>query len=127
MSDDVDDLLAGLSPRRRADAEALRDLMTEVTGSAPTLQHGSILGFGVRHYVYESGREGDTVRVGFAARRSSLVLYLTGYLEDYADQLDRLGPHRRGKGCLYITRLADVDEVVLRELVGRSFAAGASA
>ena len=32
----------------------------------------------------------------------------------------RLGPRQTGKGCLYLTRLADVDLDVLRELVDRS-------
>jgi hypothetical protein len=31
--------------------------------------------------------------------------------------LDRLGKHRHGKSCLYIKRLADVDEEVLEELL----------
>ena len=35
------------------------------------------------------------------------------------DLLDRLGPHRRGAGCVYPTRLDVVDEGVLRELIAR--------
>jgi len=34
--------------------------------------------------------------------------------------LARLGPHKTGKGCLYIKRLDDVDQDVLRELIDRS-------
>jgi hypothetical protein len=34
--------------------------------------------------------------------------------------LERLGPHRTGRSCLYLKRLADVDLDVLRELVTRS-------
>jgi hypothetical protein len=32
----------------------------------------------------------------------------------------RLGPHKTGKGCLYIKRLDDVDHEALRELIDRS-------
>jgi len=32
----------------------------------------------------------------------------------------RLGPHKTGKGCLYLKRLDDVDQDVLRELIDRS-------
>ena len=34
--------------------------------------------------------------------------------------LARLGPHKTGKGCLYLKRLDDVDQDVLRELIDRS-------
>lgn len=34
--------------------------------------------------------------------------------------LARLGPHQPGKGCLYLKRLDDVDESVLRELIDRT-------
>ena len=34
--------------------------------------------------------------------------------------LARLGPHKTGKGCLYVKRLDDVDLGALRELIDRS-------
>jgi hypothetical protein len=34
--------------------------------------------------------------------------------------LARLGPHKTGKGCLYIRRLNEVDQNALRELIDRS-------
>ena len=49
------------------------------------------------------------------------MLYLIGGFADrYASALARLGPHKTGKGCLYLKRLDDVDLTVLRELVDRS-------
>jgi hypothetical protein len=124
MTDDVLAMIAALPERRRHDAEALVALMSEVTGEQPALWSGSIVGFGSRHYRYESGREGDTVRVGFAPRGTGPVLYLTHAVEDYGDLLERLGPHTHGKGCLYLKRVADVDAAVLRELVARSYRDG---
>jgi hypothetical protein len=38
-------------------------------------------------------------------------------LEQHHQLLNRLGPHRLGKGCLYIKRLIDVDSAVLRQLL----------
>jgi hypothetical protein len=108
-------------PARRADAKRLAELMAEVTAQPAALWGGSILGFGSRHDRYDSGREGDTVAVGFAARAANLVIYTTGPLDDDADLLERLGRHRAGKGCLYLRRLSDADEGVLRELIGRSY------
>jgi hypothetical protein len=34
----------------------------------------------------------------------------------------KLGKHKRGKGCLYIDKLDDVDRGVLRELIEQSIA-----
>lgn len=112
---------------RRADADRLVSLMSRVTGTAPQMWGPSIVGFGTHHYRYETGREGDTVAVGFAPRKAASTLYLTGYLDDYAELLEALGPHTTGKGCLYIKRLDAVDEDVLGRIVRRSFDAATPA
>lgn len=123
---DVSAFLAAVQDEaRQRDAQALAGLMAEVTGRPPVLWGTAIVGFGARHYRYESGREGDTVAVGFAPRKAATAVYLTGPLEDYADLLGRLGPHTTGKGCLYLTRLDAVDQTALREIVARSFRAAA--
>jgi len=81
----------------------------------------SIVGFGSYHYRYESGHEGTAALIGFSPRKANLVLYLVGGLTDrYPKLLERLGPHRAGKGCLYLKHLDDVDPEVLRELVDRT-------
>ena len=81
----------------------------------------SIVGFGAYHDRYESGHEGDSPLVGFSPRKANLVLYLVGGFTDrHQKLLDELGPHRTGKGCLYLKNLADVDLDVLRQLVDRS-------
>ncbi|MEV4537916.1 DUF1801 domain-containing protein [Asanoa sp. NPDC049518] len=111
-------LAAVADERRQADARALAALMAEVTGEPPALWGGGIVGFGSYHYRYESGREGDAPLVGFAPRKTRLVVYLeAGYEARYPETLAALGPHETGKGCLYLKRLADVDEGALRELV----------
>jgi hypothetical protein len=107
--------------RRRAEARRLVELMGEETGQPAVLWGQSIIGFGSRHYRYESGREGDVPAIGFSPRKAQTVLYLTGGVEAYQDLLARLGPHTTGKGCLYLKRLDTVDDTVLREIVGRSF------
>jgi hypothetical protein len=107
--------------RRRADARHLVALMGAVTGQPAILWGTAIIGFGSRHYRYESGREGDMPAVSFSPRKAQTVLYLSGGPEAYQDLLDRLGPHTTGKGCLYLKRVGDADDAVLREMVGRSF------
>jgi len=106
---------------RRADARALCVLLSEITGQPPVLWDSSIVGFGSYHYRYESGHEGSAPLASFAPRGTHLVIYLIGGFTDRHEQLlRRLGPHKAGKGCLYIKSLADIDVGVLRQLVSRS-------
>jgi len=107
--------------RRRADARRLCAVMQEIAGEPPAMWGTSIVGFGTYHYRYPSGREGDAPLAGFSPRRQHLVIYLVGGFENrYRSALARLGPHRAGKGCLYVKRLDDVDQDALRELIDRS-------
>ncbi|WP_163847230.1 DUF1801 domain-containing protein [Pseudooceanicola aestuarii] len=102
---------------RRRDALALLDLFAEVTGWPPRLWGDSIIGFGRYHYRYDSGREGDFLATGFSPRKAAQSIYIMPGYGDFAPLLDRLGPHRTGKSCLYITQLARVDTDVLRQLI----------
>lgn len=103
--------------RRRTDAEAVVDLFRRVTGAEPVMWGGSIIGFGSRHYRYESGREGDTMVLGVSPRKAALTLYGIWNEHEPDDRFDRLGPHSTGKGCLYLKRLDEVDTGVLEDLV----------
>lgn len=117
MSDEVESLLAGVTPPEpQADARALAALMARVTGVAPD-RWGTMIGFGRYHYRYESGREGDAMRIGFAPRKAELVLYVMGGFPGHEDLLARLGRHRAGKSCLYLKRLGDADPAVLEALI----------
>lgn len=104
-------------PTRKADGLALLELMTETTGRPPVMWGPSIVGFGERHYKYASGHEGDEPLVGFSPRKANLVLYGLTYTPGHEELLDQLGKHKRGKGCVYVNKLADVDEDVLRQLI----------
>lgn len=103
--------------QRRADSFAVLRLMQEVTGEEPKMWGDSIVGFGSYHYKYASGREGDAPRVGFSPRKQNLTLYVMTGSEREAALLERLGKHTTGKSCLYVKRLSDVDQNVLRDLV----------
>ncbi|MER7331133.1 MULTISPECIES: DUF1801 domain-containing protein [unclassified Micromonospora] len=118
----VDEFLAAVpDDRRRADAGRLCAILREVTGEPPVMWGPSIVGFGSYHYVYGSGHSGDWPLVGFSPRKQQLVVYLVGGFEErYPSVLARLGPHKTGKGCLYLNRLDDIDESALRELVDRT-------
>ncbi len=102
-SEEVRAYLDGVtSPKRRVDAEELLDLMSRVTGESPRLQYGSAIGFGQYHYKYRSGREGDAAAAGFAPRKAAMTIYLPDGVGRYGTQLEHLGPHTTGVGCIYI-------------------------
>jgi len=107
--------------RRRSDAIEACELISAVTGAAPVMWGDSIVGFGTYHYRYATGREGDWPAIGFSPRKTALVLYVSTGFDGAQDVLSRLGPHKTGKACLYLKRLADVDADALRELVGSAF------
>jgi len=118
----VRDVLDRVQPAlRRADGWALHALMGDITGEEPVMWGESLVGYGQYHYRYESGREGDSFRVGFSPRKANLVVYVMPGFDDYAPLLARLGKHKIGSCCLYLTRLANVDEDVLRELITRAW------
>jgi len=108
-------------PAQRADAKALVKLMQSATGEKPKMWGPSIIGFGSYHYTYDSGREGDMPVIGFSPRKAATVLY--GLSSDARGLLAKLGKHTTGKGCLYIKKLADVDQKVLETMVDKSVAA----
>jgi hypothetical protein len=119
---DVEAFLATVpDERRRADARELCTLMGEITGEPPTMWGAGIIGFGTYHYRYESGHEGDSALASFSPRKTATVVYLSPDPDSRpAALLDRLGPVKLGKGCVYIKRLDDVDHSVLRELIERT-------
>ncbi|HEX3155898.1 MAG TPA: DUF1801 domain-containing protein, partial [Candidatus Angelobacter sp.] len=104
---------------RRADAKAFLKLMQKASGEKPTMWGPSIIGFGSHHYVYDSGREGDMPVVAFSPRKAATVLYGLSSAEAL---LPKLGKHTRGKGCVYIKKLADVDQKVLKDMVVKAVA-----
>ena len=104
-------------PTRKADAFRVLEMMKRLTGEPAKMWGPTIIGFGKYHYKYESGREGDSLRAGFSPRKANLVFYILPGYTDYAEILSRIGKYKKGKSCLYINKLADIDMDVLEELV----------
>ena len=111
---------------RRKDCTDLVKLITKVTKLKPKMWGTAIVGFGVLQYKYESGREGETCLVGFASRKNDISIYGTGSAPRREELLARLGKHKTGKGCLYVSKLKDVDVAVLGQLISESVQAKAA-
>jgi hypothetical protein len=114
-------------PTRRADGLALLEIYERVTGEPPRMWGTSMVGFGQYHYKSERSRqEGDWPLAAFSPRKAALTLYLMdGFAggEDgrYAELLAALGKHKTSRGCLYVTKLTDVDVSVLEAIIKHSW------
>ncbi|MCV2365771.1 DUF1801 domain-containing protein [Paucibacter sp. DJ1R-11] len=106
---------------RRTDCQALNELMRRATGEPPVMWGSAIVGFGLHRYPLAGGKTGEICAVGFSSRAADIALYgLTGF-DEAEPLLETLGKHKRGKGCVYLKRLADVDAGVLEQLVTQAF------
>ncbi|MEO1309450.1 MAG: DUF1801 domain-containing protein [Pseudomonadota bacterium] len=107
--------------RRRTDGFRLLEVFREITGEPGEMWGASIIGFGRKMIAYADGREEEWMRTGFSPRKQNLVCYLMDGATKRPELLEKLGKHKTGKACLYVNKLADVDEAVLRELVQNSY------
>lgn len=105
---------------RRADALAIDAMMREVTGETPAMWGAAIVGYGGVTNTTSAG-QAEWPKMAFSPRKANLVLYLDPELLASDPLMERLGAHSCGKSCLYIKRLADVDERVLRTLTAKSW------
>ena len=103
--------------QKRKDSYVILKLMEKATKQKPKMWGGSIIGFG--NLVYKSptsGREVEWFKIGFSPRKANLSLNLID-LSRHADSLKKLGKFKTGMGCLYITKLEDVDIKVLEKMI----------
>lgn len=105
------------SEQKRKDAKELVTLFEAVTGEKAVMWGSSIIGFGQYHYKYDSGREGDFLMTGFSPRKTALSIYLMSGFSKHEEQLKKLGKYKTGKSCLYVKKLADIDQEVLSEMI----------
>ena len=89
---------------KRNDCKALVQLMEKESGYKANL-HGKIVGFGLYHYKYDSGREGDAIVTGFSPRSQNISIYIMPGFSDYKKELESIGKYKTGKSCLYIKKL----------------------
>ena len=105
---------------RKADSQLLLNLISEISGKPPKIWGVSIVGFGKYKYQRKNGEEFEWFNVGFSPGRARLTLYVMYDLHEVSELLEALGPHEKGKGCLYLKRLSDVNLEVLKQLIEKS-------
>ena len=113
----VDAFLAGVKDaQRREDCLALLELMQKLTGEPAVMWGKAIVGFGSFRYRGKTS-EGDWFPVGFSPRKQNLTLYLHCILENQSALLGKLGKHKIGKSCLYLSKLEDAHLPTLKKLI----------
>lgn len=107
---------------KKADAFKILEMYKEATNEQPKMWGSSMIGFGQYHYKSDrSKQEGDWPLAAFSPRKQSLTLYIMPGFNDYGDLLNKLGKHKTSVGCLYLNKLGDVDEDILKKLIKRSY------
>lgn len=124
-NESVDKFISSLSDAQQVtDSRKLVDILHDITGKPAVMWGGSIIGFGQAKLTYASGREVDWPTIAFSPRKGKISLYVTFDAADLTSQFPALGSYKIGKGCIYINKLADVDEAELRKLVRVGYEAG---
>jgi len=104
--------------QKRADSFEILKLMQDFTGFEPKMWEPSIIGFGSYHYKSErSSQEGDWPLVGFSPRKAAISLYVYMGTKEQEQLLEGLGKFKMGKGCIYVKKLSDINQEVLKKLM----------
>lgn len=108
--------------QKRQDSYELIRLMEQVSGFPAKMWGPSIIGFGLYHYKYASGHEGDAPLLGFSPRKAAISLYVSTGESGQEELINALGKFTMGKACIYIKKLADVDQNSLAKLMNDTLA-----
>lgn len=118
----VEDFISSIKDeQKRKDSLILLKLYKKISGEKPKIWGSSIIGFGKKIYKSPAtGREVEWFKMGFSPRKANLSLHLVLNMKKYSGELNKLGKHKTGAGCLYINKLSDIDVKVLEKLIGIS-------
>jgi hypothetical protein len=103
---------------KREDSKKLVKIIQKITGKKPKIWGDNFfIAFGKYKYHRKNSKEEfEWFNIGFAPRKSNITLYLTCYL-DKEPLIKKLGKCKFGKGCLYISKLDNIDLNVLKKLI----------
>lgn len=118
--EDVGDFIRSFADtlQKKEDSFELVNLMRALTGEEPRMWGPSIIGFGSYHYKSEKSRqEGDWPLVGFSPRKAAISLYVYTGSPEHEYLLKDLGKFKMGKACIYVKKLADINQDALKRLI----------
>ncbi|MBS3991579.1 MAG: DUF1801 domain-containing protein [Erysipelothrix sp.] len=104
--------------QKQEDSLKLIEIMEKLSGHPPKMWGTSMIGFGSYHYKSDrSTQEGDWLLVGFSPRKAAISLYVFSGSPEHEYLLEGLGKFKRGKACLYINKLSDINQEALEKLI----------
>ena len=107
--------------QKQEDSIKLIKIMENLTGCPAKMWGSSIIGFGSYHYKSErSNQEGDWPLIGFSPRKAAISLYVFSGSPEHEYLLKDLGKYKRGKACIYINKLSDIDQKALERLIRKT-------
>lgn len=110
--------------QKRKDSFVLLEIMKKASGEDAKMWGGSIIGFGNKRYKSPtSGREVDWFLIGFSPRKANLSLYLMINHKEHESAIKKLGKYKTDGGCIYVTKLEDIDLKVLKGMIEASLKA----
>lgn len=118
----LEECLAHIDPKRLEDTHRLIALFEKITQEPALVWGKDIIGFGCYQYKYDSGQSGEWPLTGFSPRKTKLSIYIMPGFEsdEIAPLLNKLGKHKTGKSCLYISNLNNIDLNVLEQIIALS-------
>ena len=103
--------------QKRKDSFELLNLMKDLTGFEPRMWGPSMIGFGSYHYKSDRSRqEGDWPLIGFSPRKAAISLYVFTGAKEHEYLLEGLGKYKMGKACIYVKKLSDINQDVLKRI-----------
>jgi len=107
--------------QKRNDSFVILEMMKKASKEEPKLWGSSIIGFGNKRYKSPTtGREVDWLLIGFSPRKANISIYLVSNIQEHAKELEKLGKHKTGVGCLYINKLEDIELKILKGIIESS-------
>jgi hypothetical protein len=124
-SESVEDFIHTVKDeQKRKDGFVLLEMMKKASGEDAKMWGGSIIGFGNKRYKSPtSGREVDWFLIGFSPRKANLSLYLMINHKEHVSVIKKLGKYKTDGGCIYVTKLEDIDLKVLKGMIEASLKA----
>lgn len=106
------------SPQKIEDSFKLVEIMEELTGEKAKMWGETMIGFGKYHYKSDrSTQEGGWFPIGFSPRKTAISLYIFTGLPEHEYLLEDLGKFKRGKGCIYVKKLSDINLESLKNIM----------
>lgn len=107
---------------KKEDSKKLIKIFKEVTKKNPKMWGDSIIGFGKYHYKStRSSQEGDWLLTGFSPRKQNISIYIMGGFKKFQQELKELGKFKTSVSCLYVKKLEDINEKILRKIIKEDF------